>query len=313
MRQTTRLSRGLAIATIIGMSSWGLPSLAQISAVNVLNQELQLAVCLNDWETALTLLGPMIANTTISDAYREDLLQLRYQLQDLNAMSAVVGRVAGCDESLGRTITVAELPPSFVQGISAYDEALADALEQGLYPHEQRTGYPAIANYPDLYDRVPEALVPAVPLDTTAGFGVAAGQVSVGQEVFSFLGAFGDRVNINVQVTQAYAGTLYDDDDSQIFLFNAAGQLLLENDDLQGLQSQITDFLLPETGVYYLAVTTYNNDPVLATDRTVLDWGYNGGSNIEYTLTLTGVTPLSQIIRPEAENAADSVVNSTLP
>ena len=57
-------------------------------------------------------------------------------------------------------------------------------------------------------------------------------------------------------------------------------------------------FLSPRTGRYYVAVTTYNNDPILDSTRRITGWNGNGGSAIEYTLTMTGLTPAGQLVLP---------------
>ena len=99
-------------------------------------------------------------------------------------------------------------------------------------------------------------------------------------------------------MTDVHPGRLYTDEDSQLFLFDQNGTLLADNDDLSRLQSQITDFSLPRTGRYYVAVTTYNNDPILDSTRRITGWNGNGGSAIEYTLTMTGLTPAGQLVLP---------------
>ncbi|MEO0490347.1 MAG: hypothetical protein AAFZ49_12425, partial [Cyanobacteria bacterium J06659_2] len=55
---------------------------------------------------------------------------------------------------------------------------------------------------------------------------------------------------------------------------------------------------IPETGYYYAVITTYNNDPILNAAQEISGWSNNGGSNIEYTLTISGVTPTAQLLRP---------------
>lgn len=144
------------------------------------------------------------------------------------------------------------------------------------------------------------ALSPARVVQTHTGSGVSAGAVSTGVNVFAFVAAQGDQVSLEISVTDVLPGRLYSDEDSQIFLFDSEGTLLAENDDLSRLQSQIIDFSLPATGLYYLAVTTYNNDPILDSAQRITDWNGNGGSAIEYTLTVTGLTPAGQLALPEA-------------
>ncbi|MDA0268999.1 MAG: hypothetical protein O3A14_19065, partial [Cyanobacteria bacterium] len=54
--------------------------------------------------------------------------------------------------------------------------------------------------------------------------------------------------------------------------------------------------VLPRTGRYYVAVTTYNNDPILNERGTIIGWTQTGGSAVEYTLTISGATPTQELI-----------------
>ncbi len=77
------------------------------------------------------------------------------------------------------------------------------------------------------------------------------------------------------------------DFDTQLFLFDEDGFLVLENDDNEGLQSSISDDLAPLTsGDYFLAISSFDNDPI----GSPLD-GFtgNGFSSGDYTIDLTGV------------------------
>jgi len=105
--------------------------------------------------------------------------------------------------------------------------------------------------------------------------------------------------------------------DPQLFLFNASGYAVTGNDDFFGLQSNIpvgTIAAWPK-GVYYLAVSSFNNDPLaFRPDGTlqgmfdggpvytptpnrgpVQQWTDNGfaGATKKYRLTLSGVKRLS--------------------
>jgi hypothetical protein len=73
--------------------------------------------------------------------------------------------------------------------------------------------------------------------------------------------------------------------DTQLFLFNSSGGLLLQNDDSQGtLQSTISSSSLA-AGNYFLAISSFNNDPV----GTPPTFPGGGGSSGSYTIDLTGV------------------------
>jgi hypothetical protein len=72
--------------------------------------------------------------------------------------------------------------------------------------------------------------------------------------------------------------------DTQLFLFNSSGALLLQNDDFNGLQSTISSSSLA-AGNYFLAISSFNNDPV----GTPPTFPRGGGSSGSYTIDLTGV------------------------
>ena len=71
--------------------------------------------------------------------------------------------------------------------------------------------------------------------------------------------------------------------DTQLFLFDSTGVLLAENDDFSGVQSQISTSL--DAGNYYLAISSFNNDP----SGTPPIFEGNGGSTGSYSIELTGV------------------------
>jgi hypothetical protein len=101
--------------------------------------------------------------------------------------------------------------------------------------------------------------------------------------------------------------------DTQLFLFDGAGNGVTHNDDGggDGLRSLITDQFVTTEGLYYLAVTQYNNDPVTADDDLIWanspfgeerqpdgpgapgplnHWVYAFGSANEYSIALTGAS-----------------------
>lgn len=265
-----------------------------------MHQNLLVAVCLNEWEEAIRLTGPLIASPEISVADRENLLEFRQQLATFRDNDAVVSHVAGCDQALARYVETVATPAPPLD----WENALNTTYGAGAVattPDQVARQEAAIAEAKiNLVDYPPiVALSPATPIDTSSGSGVSAGQVSTGESVFTFYGGLGDRISLDVDVTEVLAGTLYTDDDSQIFLFDSQGTLLADNDDLSRLQSRITDFVLPQSGLYYAVVTTYNNDPILNSLRQVEGWGSNGGSRIEFTLSVTGLTPPGELVLPQ--------------
>lgn len=299
-------SRGVLTAGVVAGLSWGSALEASPIDAGRLQSELQAALCLNEWEYALDVISPLIASPDISDDAREDLVRFRYQLQDLSEADAVVGNIPNCEAAIARIPPEQQAYPSnFLdwptaveavtteQGIFGYSPG-ADILpiNQPLGPQEVTAARPT----PPLDTTLPH-LTPAIPIDTSNGSAVIAGIVGSDYKVYSFVGRLGDLVSLDVDVTHTLPGSLYKDDDSQLFLFDSQGALMAENDDLDGLQSRISNIPLPRTSTYYVVVTTYNNDPILNSEQVVSGWSDDGGSTIEFTLTLTGVTPLTALVR----------------
>jgi hypothetical protein len=134
---------------------------------------------------------------------------------------------------------------------------------------------------------VPVALTPSTFIDVSSGSGTGVGFVSTGHQIFHFDANAGDLVTLDIDVTAAGLGGATDSEpDSQLFLFDSSGALLAENDDFQGRESKIVDFLLQTTGTFYAGVTTYNNDPIF-TNGVISGWADDGGSDIEYNLIIT--------------------------
>lgn len=290
---------GLASFTLVN------PDRVQAQSISDLQYQVQLAICQSQWQEAAIRLSPLIAATTISADYRAELVAFRQQLLTNQATRAIAASSASCEAMLAHYVdpgqTSDPAPPLNWAGAS-------DTLDspQPRLPDQQARQQAALARA-GLLDVQPApiaALSPATAIDTSTGTGVSAGSVSDGVNVFSFVGGQGDQVTLNIHVTKVLRGSLYTDDDSQLFLFDNQGILLAENDDLSRLQSQISNFTLPRSGLYYLAVTTYNNDPLLDGDRKITGWSANGGSALQYTLTITGVTPTAQLTLPPTVQTA---------
>lgn len=103
--------------------------------------------------------------------------------------------------------------------------------------------------------------------------GIGAAQVTVGAGALTEIRGFGDAFNADVyqiRITDVEAfsastigGATYD---TQLFLFAADGSGITENDDADGLQSLINNQGLlgsgSSAGLYYLAVSSFNRDPL---------------------------------------------------
>lgn len=307
MRNRIRLGSTVLLAALGISVPGGLP-LAKAHAVDTaplvveeVQASIQRALCLGDWNRAITLTGALIAQPQFSPAYRGALVDFRHQLEGLRDENQIVVDPSGCDAALAQFVS-AESIPELGPPLNLEKAIATLAGRTYIGPPDQLArqieGF-LTAGLARQVETDLIALNPARPIDTRTGSGVSAGAANVGQEVFSFVGGAGDRVSIDLDVTRILPGILYFDDDSQLFLFDGQGQLLVDNDDFSRLQSRITNFVLPRSDTYYVVVTTYNNDPILDGDSRVIGWSGNGGSSVEFTLSITGVTPTEQLVLPE--------------
>ena len=155
---------------------------------------------------------------------------------------------------------------------------------------------------------IPVALLPSTFIDISSGYGVGVGAVSTGHQIFNFDAAVGQVLKLEVVVTEVLQGTLAQDDDSTLFLFDSSGTLLASNDDIdpgQILPSLIQGFLVPATGTYYAGVTTYPNEPTDSNGVPFFDpggvisgWSDNGQSNIKFELQISATPVTSAIPEP---------------
>lgn len=276
------------------------PALAQTPQASSQNP-LQVALCLNDWNRAITLLGPLIASEQITPARRQALVNYRQTLIDLRNQGSAVTDMPNCEVILSQYV---ESQPQLPSPPLDWEDAIAATYGIGStvpplpYQQQRQQAGREAAGLTFAQENEIESLSPFTPLDTASGSAVSAGSVSRGQAVYSFWGARGDEATLQVRVNEVRTGSLYTDDDSQLFLFDSQGTLLASNDDFTGLQSAIQSFFLPYTGRYYVAVTTYNNDPELDSERRVTRWNGSGGSDIEFTISVTGLTPLRDLELP---------------
>jgi len=96
------------------------------------------------------------------------------------------------------------------------------------------------------------------------------------QDYFSFVGSVHDTISADIDA-QVNGSAL----DSYLYLFDADGNELKHNDDWDGRDSRIVNYVLPSSGTFYLKVRDYGN---------------GGAPNYSYTLILTNVpTPVGAI------------------
>jgi hypothetical protein len=294
--------RRCASVALLTAASLGTATSALAQSESALQRSIEVAICVGDWDRAVEHTGTLMALPQTSPSQRETLVAFRQQLETWRDDPRTRVGWAGCDVALARFVP-AEVIPEVAPPLN-WEKAITSLYGTSLNAPaaqlaRQIEGLQVAGLARQLETTIP-ALSPTVPIDTRTGSGVSAGAVGPDQQVFAFVGGLGDQVTIDVNVTRILPGLLYFDDDSQLFLFDSQGRLLAENDDLIRLQSRISSYVLPQSGLYYVAVTTYNNDPILNAEGQVVGWSGNGGSFVEFTLTVTGVTPTDQLVLPEA-------------
>ena len=289
---------GLLALTIAlsGLSvSAGLRILPSAQAQRTAQFELDSAICSNEWSTAIDIISMLVGSDRITNRDRALLLALRNQLAEYRAENTVVARAAACDR-----VNPYRLEASNAKTIPAggdalgWEGAVAAASQNGLSSSIVTESVPF--SLPVDVDSI-AGLTPASPVDLSQGLNVVSGQVGAGHQVYSFVAGLGDSLTANLNVTSVMAGTLYTSDDSQLFIFDSKGKLLAAADDTNGQQSRISDLVVPKTDVYFAVVTSYNNDPILNREDYLMGWQDNGGGRIGYTLTLSGVTRTSALVR----------------
>ena len=127
-----------------------------------------------------------------------------------------------------------------------------------------------------------------------AGQNLADAQVIPrGEETLnSIIGTLSDVSDVDIfQITlsneETFSATTVGgaDFDTQLFLFDEEGDIVLENDDADGtVQSTVSNPSL--SGTYFLAISSFNNDPVGSPLEGFNGQGFSSG---DYTIDLTGV------------------------
>lgn len=267
----------------------GQPAQAQRTTIFDLNQ----AICANEWTEAIAVTGLLIANESTADADRQSLIALRRRLEHYRADGAIVSRSEVCN--LTEPYMLGALPAE-ENGPSplGWNAAVAEVTEN-QYAARAVTETPQLT-LPISWD-ARDGLSPAQPVDLERGMNVVSGHVGQGHEVYAFVAGLGDRIDVKLDVTQVMTGTLYTSDDSQLFVFDRNGRLMASSDDEDGNQSHISGLIVPKTDLYFAVVTSYNNDPIFNQENQITGWRDNGGGRFDYTLTVSGATPTSALVR----------------
>ena len=256
--------------------------------------DLDSAICNNEWSKAIDIISPLVASDTTSRRDRTNLLALRHQLTQYRAENTLVARAEACDRTDPYVLN-APAPSTVQTGEPLGWEGAVAAATQNQYSSRLITESVPFA-LPIEVGGV-AGLTPAIPVDLERGLNVVSGQVGTGHQVYSFIAGLGDQLTASLSDIRVMTGTLYTSDDSQLFLFDRQGKLIAAADDESGQQSRISDFVIPKTDVYFAVVTTYNNDPILNRAGKLTGWQNNGGGLFDYTLTLSGATRTSALVR----------------
>ncbi len=284
-----RLTWGLALVSALASAT---PALGQTTAT--VQEALQLAVCLNDWDSAIARTIQLEQTPGLPIKTQAQLVQFRRQMQVWRQNQTVVNNISGCEPVLaGFGI------PGYTGRPLEIERALANAgyIDPIVVPDVILQEQAALwqAGLGVTADTPLAPLAAARRINTRTGSGISTGAVSRFVDIYAFVAAQGDLADLNLTVTQQRPGLLYTDAQALLFLFDAEGQLLAETRTTAAAPPRLAALPLPSTGSYYIAVTTPEHRPVLDEDGFIVGWQGIGTSAITYTLTLTGVTPSPQL------------------
>ncbi|MEO0768076.1 MAG: hypothetical protein AAFY72_01370 [Cyanobacteria bacterium J06649_4] len=290
-RFCSRMGLGLAMGLTLGC----LPAMAQASNQRSMVFDLNQAVCANDWDRAIDMAGILIASDTTNSEDRQALLSLRRQMVQYRAEGTLASDAQACNHTDPYMLTAAA--PETLQTAEplGWEAAVAEVTEN-QYSTELITESPQLTLPVNMSTQ--PGLTPAEPVDLSRGLTVVPGHVGPGHQTYGFVAGMGDRLDINLEVTRVMTGSLYTSDDSQLFIFDRDGRLLVSTDDDGGSQqSRISNWVVPRTDLYFAVVTSYNNDPIFNQQGRVTGWQENGGGRFDYTLGISGATPTSALVR----------------
>jgi len=79
-------------------------------SVSALYDDLRIAVCLNDWDDAMSVLNPMIESAEITESYRTELIQFRQRVENWQSTDAQFSNQPGCGSVLADSEVTAQQP-----------------------------------------------------------------------------------------------------------------------------------------------------------------------------------------------------------
>lgn len=291
MKRATKLRSWLQLPAIALLAAFALATPARGQSTTPLQASLQLAVCLNDWDSAIARASQLEKAPGLPIKTVAQLVTLRRQMQVFRQNQTVVSPIDGCEPVLAGFGL-----PGYTGRPLDFDRGVYSSVGGGsprVVSDQTLRQYEALwqAGLGVTTDTPLDPLAAARRINTRSGSGVSTGAVSRWIDVYAFLGAEGDTPNLALDVVQQRQGILYADDRSLLFLFDSEGRLMAEARTTPELQSRLEAVTLPATDIYYAAVTTPEHRPVLDEHGFIIGWQAIGTSAITYTLTLSELTP----------------------
>ncbi|WP_009547782.1 pre-peptidase C-terminal domain-containing protein [Crocosphaera subtropica] len=158
---------------------------------------------------------------------------------------------------------------------------------------------------------------PITLLDLSTGATTASGAVSTSNDVYAIQAQAGELVSVDVNVTEILSGLGYTNDDTQLYLYNSEGDILAFSEDkADSFASRVLNFLVPEDGTYYIAVTTAGNEAILELGdvNQLLGFQETGLANVVYDLNVsrTSLSLTARLFDIALAIDPDNPVGSTL-
>ncbi|EHJ15014.1 PPC domain-containing protein [Crocosphaera watsonii] len=136
-------------------------------------------------------------------------------------------------------------------------------------------------------------------LDISSGQAIGSGTVSISNDVYAFDAVAGELLTIDITATEVLNGIAYSNDDTQLYLYNETGDILAFSEDkVDSFASRVFNYLVPEDGTYYAAVTTAGNEAILQRGpvNQLLGFEETGLGNVAYDITIDS-TDLPDTVR----------------
>lgn len=132
-----RIIRSIAILipVLLSVEGFRLTAKGQTPNIPELPPALQKPVCENDWNTSLSLLGPLIADPAITPAYRAQLVDFHHVLQNWQGSRSTISNIPGCDS----VSLLVESPPLDNSASTPLD--LTTGFQSVLEMHTSPSGY----------------------------------------------------------------------------------------------------------------------------------------------------------------------------